>query len=149
MFWESEKDEKRNEQFDSGLTELVDVLSNRSSLFRFLWFCVALNLVLWLCVFIFHEFVNERYRQLFGASDKIGIGVLFIPLALGFFITYSLCRLKFPDIEENNLQSEMMASYNYQSHSLKRWYIWLFSILSGVLNVVLLFLVNLYLNDQL
>jgi hypothetical protein len=146
MFWEDEKEEKRNEKFDAGLSRLVDGLSDRTNLFRFLWICIALNVVLWLCVFFFHEFVNERYRQLFGVSDKIAIGVLFIPLALGFFITYSLCRLKFPDIEENNLQSEMMASFNYQSQSLKRWYIWLFSSLGGVFNVVLLFLVNLYLN---
>jgi hypothetical protein len=147
MFWEDEKEEKRNEKFDAGLSRLVDGLSDRTSLFRFLWICIALNAVLWLFALFFHEFVNERYTQLLGVSDKIGIGVLFIPLALGFFITYSLCRIKFPDIEENNLQSEMMASYNYQSQSLKRWYIWLFSILGGVLNVVLLFLVNLYLND--
>ncbi|HEX9960125.1 MAG TPA: hypothetical protein VGB00_04300, partial [Pyrinomonadaceae bacterium] len=112
MFWEDEKEEKRNEKFDAGLTKLVDVLSVRSSLFRFLWICISLNVVLWLCNFFFHEFVNGRYRQLFGASNKIAIGVLFIPLALGFFITYTLCRLKFPDIEENNLQSEMMATYN-------------------------------------
>jgi hypothetical protein len=149
MFWEDEKEEKRNEKFDADLSRLVDGLSDRTSLFRFLWICIALNAVLWLCALLFHEFVNERYRQIFNISDKIGIGVLFIPLAAGFFIIYSLCRIKFPDIEENNLQSEMMASYNYQSQSLKRWYIWLFSILGGVLNVVLLFLVNLYLNDQL
>jgi len=149
MFWESEEDEKLNEKFDAGLSGLVDGLSDRTRLFRFLWISIALNIVLWLSVIFFHEFVNERYRQLLGASNKIGIGVLIIPLALGFFITYSLCRIKFPDIEENKLQSEMMSSYNYQSRSMKRWYIWLFSICGGVLNAVLLILANLYLNDQL
>ncbi|HEX8369445.1 MAG TPA: hypothetical protein VF604_12945 [Pyrinomonadaceae bacterium] len=149
MFRETKKDEIVNEKFDAGFTELIDSLSNKTNLFRFLWICIALNAVLWLCVFFFHEFVNERYRQLFDASNKVGIGILFFPLALGFFIIYALCRIKFPDLEENNLQSEMMASYSYQAHSLKRWYIWLFSIAGGVLNVVLLFLVNFYLNDQL
>ena len=41
----------------------------------------------------------------------------------------------------------MMASFNYQAHSTKRWFVWLFSILVGVGNVALLALVTLFLNN--
>lgn len=149
MFWESNKDSAANEKIDENVSALLENLSNRSSLFRFLWICAASNAAVWLIALVFHEFANESFRRIFGASDKAGIGVLLVPFFLGVFLTYSLCRLKFPDIEENNLQSEMMASYSYQARSMKRWYIWLFSICGGILNVVLLVLVNLYLNDQL
>jgi hypothetical protein len=149
MFWETKKDEIANEKFDESLTKIVDGLSNRKSLFRFLWIFAALNVFIWITVSLFHNFVNERFRQIFDISDKAGLGILLVPFFIGIFITYSLCRLKFPDIEENKLQSEMMASYSYQAHSMKRWYIWLFSIFGGVLNVVLLVLLNLYLNEQL
>ena len=149
MFWETKKDEIANEKFDESLTKIVDGLSNRKSLFRFLWIFAALNVFIWITVSLFHKFVNERFRQIFDISDKAGLGILLVPFFIGIFITYSLCRLKFPDIEENKLQSEMMASYSYQAHSMKRWYIWLFSIFGGVLNVVLLVLLNLYLNEQL
>jgi hypothetical protein len=147
MFWETEKEERQNEDFDKVVSGLVGNLSDKIFLYRFLWISIALDLLIWLCVVIFHEAVGEAYARVFNLSGKIGIVVLGFPLMFGFFISYSLCRLKFPDIEENDLQSEMMASYNYQRHSLKRWYIWLFSILGGILNVVLLFMVNLYLND--
>ena len=149
MFWETKKDEIANEKFDESLTKIVDGLSNRKSLFLFLWIFAALNVFIWITVSLFHNFVNERFRQIFDISDKAGLGILLVPFFIGIFITYSLCRLKFPDIEENKLQSEMMASYSYQAHSMKRWYIWLFSIFGGVLNVVLLVLLNLYLNEQL
>ncbi|HEX8250328.1 MAG TPA: hypothetical protein VF599_19295 [Pyrinomonadaceae bacterium] len=149
MFGETEKDEIVNEKFDRAVSGLADNLSDKTFLYRFLWIAVAVNAVTWLCVLFFHESVNQAYSRVFDISNKIGIAVLGFPLTFGFCLIYSLCRIKFPDLEENNLQSEMMASYGYQSHSLKRWYIWLFSILGGVLNVVLLFLVNLYLNDQL
>jgi hypothetical protein len=76
---------------------------------------------------------------IFGLSDKLGISILGFPFGFGLFTAYCLCRLKFPDIEDTkNLESEMRASFNYQSHSTKRWFIWLFSILFGVINVILL-----------
>jgi hypothetical protein len=146
MFWEDEKEEKRNEKFDKAVSGFVDDLSNRTLLFRYLLLGVSLNAALWLVVLVFYETVNQGFIRLFNLNNKIAVLVLGFPLMFGFLITYTLCRLKFPDIEDNNLQSEIMASYAYQAHSLKRWYIWLFSSLGGVLNVVLLFLVNLYLN---
>lgn len=149
MFWETKKDEIVNEKFDAGITRIIGGMSNKIFLLRFLWISASINLAVWLCVVFFHQAVNQAYTRVFDLSDKIGVGILVFPLMFGFFIAYSLCRLKFPDLEENELQSEMMASYSYQAHSMRRWYIWLFSILGGVLNVVLLFLVNLYLNDQL
>lgn len=149
MFWKTKKDEIANEKFDRAVSSFVEGLSNRAFLLRCLWLFASVNIVAWLGVMFFYERVFEAFSRLFDLNNKVGVAILGVPLTLGFLITYSLCRLKFPDIEENNLQSEMMSSYNYQSHSMKRWYIWLFSICGGVLNVVLLCLANLYLNRGL
>lgn len=149
MFGQSGKDEKRDESFDRSITEMVEALAHKPALFRFLRNFVVLNTIIWLVSLFFYERVNRYYFQVFDSSNEAGIGILLVPFLLGAFITYALCRLKFPDIEDNKLQSEMMASYSYQAHSTKRWYVWLFSILGGVFNAVLIVLVNLYLNGRL
>ena len=51
--------------------------------------------------------------------------------------------------DNQNLQSEIMASFNHQSHSTKRWFIWLFSIWVGVIGVLLLIFVNLRLSNHI
>ncbi|HSK73854.1 MAG TPA: hypothetical protein VK892_19305 [Pyrinomonadaceae bacterium] len=96
------------------------------------------------------KLVYESFSLIFGLSDKLGISLLGFPFGFGLFIAYCLARLKFPDIEDNkNLESDMMASFSYQANSTKRWFIWLFSILAGVINVILLVLVTLLLNNQI
>lgn len=149
MFWQSEKDEKRDEHIDKSITEIVEALSDKSVLYRFLRNCTVLNTIVWFVAVFFYEAANYYYLQIAGMSNEAGIGILLVPFFLGTFITYSLWRLKFPDIEDNNLQSGMMASYSYQSHSMKRWYIWFFSLVGGVANVILLCLVNVCLNEWL
>jgi hypothetical protein len=76
--------------------------------------------------------------------------VLGIPFGFGLYLTYCIFRLRLPDIEDNTrLDSEVMASFAYQKESTKRWFVWLFSVLGGVVNVLLLILANMYFADEL
>lgn len=150
MFWNHEKRERENEKIAAGYSRIVEDLGNRRLLFRFLWICLSGNILVWLCVFFIPNLVYKFSSLVFGLSDKIGWILLGFPFGFGLFSAYCLARLKFSDIEDNkNLESEMMASFNYQSHSTKRWFVWLFSILIGIINVALLVLTTLFLNDQI
>ena len=150
MFWNHKKRERENEKLAANHSQIIEDLADRRLLLRFLWICLAGNIIIWLCVFLIPNPVYKFSSLIFGLSDKIGWLLLGIPFGFGLFSAYCLARLKFSDIEDNkNLESGMMASFNYQSHSTKRWFVWLFSILIGVINVALLVLTTLFLSDQI
>lgn len=150
MFWETKKSEKENEKIAADYSQIAEDLGDRRLLFRFLWICLTGNIIIWLCVFLIPNLVYKFSSLIFGLSDKIGMSLLGVPFGFGLFFAYCLARLKFPDVEDdNNLESEMMSSFNYQTRSTKRWFIWLFSILAGVTNVVFLVLTTLVLSGQI
>lgn len=149
MFWETDKSEKENAEIAAGYSQIVEDLGDRRLLLRFLWICLAGLVAAWLSVVLLPNLVYQYFSLIFDLSDKLGIAVLGLPFGLGLFTAYCLFRLKFPDVEDNkNLNSEMMASFSYQSDSTRRWFIWLFSILFGVINVALLILTTLFLSDR-
>ncbi len=149
MFWATKKSEKEDEKIAASLSQIVEDLGNRRILFRFLWICIIGNVILWLTVILIPNVVYEVSSRIFDISDKLAAFLLGIPFGLGLFTAYCLARLKFSDIEDNkNLESEMMASFNYQAHSTKRWFVWLFSILVGVGNAALLALLTVFLNNR-
>ena len=150
MFSGTKKSEKEDEKIAENFSRIVEDLGNRQLLFRFLWICIIGNVILWLTVFLIPNVVYEVSGRIFDTGNKLAALLLGIPFGFGLFTAYSLARLKFSDIEDNkNLDSEMMASFNYQAHSTKRWFVWLFSILVGVGNVALLVLTTLFLNGHI
>ena len=150
MFWENEKDEKDNEKMSESLIAFTDDLSNKSFLKRFLLFSVSTNIIIWLCILLMPETINRTFGAIFDLSNKLGAAILGIPFGLALFSAYSICRLMFPNLEDNKqLNADLMSSFDYQSDSTKRWFVWLFSILVGIINVLLIVLVNLYFTDQL
>ncbi|MEJ7848908.1 MAG: hypothetical protein WKF92_12565 [Pyrinomonadaceae bacterium] len=84
----------------------------------------------------------------FMMNDKMSKVVLAIPFTLGMAITYLIFRFKFPDIEEQNLGSEVMGSYACQADSQKRWLVWLFSTVGGVLNLLLVILATFHFGGE-
>jgi len=143
MFW---NDEEADDQLADNLNKIVDGMAEKRNLIRFLLFCGFANLIIWLCVIIFPAVISDSFVLVNDVSDKIGKATLAVPFGLGLFLAYSLFRLKFPDIEEQKLDSDLMASYRYQAHSLKRWWIWFFSVLAGILNVLLLMTLAIFLS---
>ncbi len=147
MFSPTKKSEKRDQEIAEHHSQIIEDLGNRKLLFQFLWICIAGNAVVWLFVFLMPNFVFDISSRILDAGNKLAAILLGIPFGFGLFTAYCLARLKFSDIEDNkNLESEMMASFNYQAHSTKRWFVWLFSILVGVGNVALLALTTIFLN---
>jgi hypothetical protein len=150
MFRKTEKSEKEDEKIAANIVQLVEDLGNKRLLLRFLWVCIFGNAFIWLSVLVLPNLVDTGFSVLFEFSDKLGIGALGIPFGFGLYTAYCLCRLKFPDVEDNkSLDSEILSSFNYQLQSKKRWFIWLFSILVGVFNVVSMVLTTLFLNNRI
>lgn len=149
MFGETKKDAKRNEQFDKNISQFVEDMSDRSVSKGFLILSSVALIISWLFVLLFSNFAVFFYDKLGGFSSKPVFFVLFVPFLAGFVFAYSVFRLKFPDMEENKLlESDLMASLDYQNNSNKRWLLWIFSILTGLANVVLLIIVSSALNKN-
>ena len=118
MFWETKKSEREDEKIAENYSQIVEDLGDRRLLFRFLWICIIGNVILWLTVILIPNLVYEVSSRIFDTSNKLAALLLGIPFGLGLFTAYCLARLKFSDIEDNkNLDSEMMASFNYEAHS--------------------------------
>jgi hypothetical protein len=132
-----------NSRIADGLNRAVESLSDRRAIYRSLVVLGLSNLILWLGILIFPGTVRGAFERLIGLNGKIGVAALGIPLGIGLYFSYSLFRLKFPDIEEQNIESAPMGSFNYHTHSNKRWMIWFFSTVGGVLNLLLLILVDI------
>lgn len=146
MFWKDE--DKEDDKLAENINRFVDDLNDRQTLKRFLYIFAAANLLIWLCVLVFPHAVREGFETVSGVSDKIAKITLAVPFGIGFYLTYALFRLKFPDIEEQNLESIPMASFNYNAKSAKRWRVWLLSAVGGVLNVLVLILTDIFLSGN-
>jgi hypothetical protein len=118
-------------------TRLVEKADGRRGVLMVLGLSLLANFLIWLIVLSAPEAVIVFYVSLGGVSSKLSNILFFVPVASGFMSAYSLFRWKFPDIEENrNLASGLMASFEYQNHSAKRYLIWLLSMIAGVSNAI-------------
>ena len=140
--------EKRDEEFAAFVNRAVGAMSDRHTLRLFLGVLAVANSVTWLSVIIFPNDVIHAWSKVTNIDDKIGFAVMSILFGLGMWLTYSLLRLKFPDIENQNFSPDVMATYAYQSHSTKRWWVWLFSVIGGVVNLLAIVFVDLLLNGN-
>jgi hypothetical protein len=135
------KDDDR--EIADALNRVTEGLSDRKTLHRFIVILGACNLVLWLTVLIFPASLRSAWESVNNVSGKIAIVSFGIPFGLGLYFIYSLFRLIFGDIEDQNIELAPMGSFNYHSHSQKRWLVWVFSVLGGVLNLLLLIVADL------
>lgn len=125
------------------MVDIVDSLSDRRTLLRFLAICLAMNLIIWIIAIVFADGVYAAMSRIF--PDKIGMLILGIPWGAGMYATYCILRLRSPTIEDSkHLDSDLMASFAYQSASTKRWFVWLFAVIGGMVNVLLLVIANMY-----
>lgn len=139
------EDRKTDEAIAKNFTSVVDSMADRNFLWRLFLIGILTNFLIWSAIFLMPEKIYQGFSLVSSLSDKLGIGLLGIPLFLTAFTVYALFRFKFPDIEEQKLDSEMMSTYSYQKHSAKRFWIWIGSISIGVVNTLLLIFADLYL----
>ncbi len=142
-FEKEDSDDRIAEKINEG----VEAMSDRRVLVRYVLVLGTVNLLIWLSVLIFSGSVRDGFSQVWAGSDRIAKVVLAIVFGIGMWLTYSLFRLKFPDIEEQRLDSDVMGSFAYQSNSTKRWMVWVLSAVGGIVNVGLLVVVAMALSS--
>jgi hypothetical protein len=136
-FWQ---EDKSDDQFAEKLSRGVEAMSDRRTLIRFIWILGTINLLIWLSVLIVPVDVRDGFDTVSQLNRKVGGIVLALVLGLGMWLSYSLLRLKFPDIEEQRLDADVMGSFAYQSDSTKKYRVWLFSAIGGIVNLGLMIL---------
>ena len=141
------EDSKPDAEIAKDFSYVVDSMADRNILKRFHLIGVLANFLIWSAVILMPEKIYQGFSLIGGLSDKVAIGLLGIPLFFTAFTIYALFRLEFPDIEEQNFDSEMMSTFAYQRHSAKRFWIWIGSFAVGVVNTLLLIIADFYLQE--
>ncbi|MEO8042398.1 MAG: hypothetical protein ABI646_07310 [Acidobacteriota bacterium] len=131
-------DEDTDDKLAEVVNRNVDALTDRRTLLRYLSVLGIVNVLIWLSVLIFPVEVRDGFTQVWQTSDTVAKIVLALVFGLGMWLSYSLFRLKFPDIEEQRLDADVMASFHFQSNSSKRFAVWVLSVVGGILNLALL-----------
>ena len=138
MFWRDDEDD--DDQIAETLSRGVEAMSDRLTLLIFISILGGINLLIWASVLIVPADVRDGFERVSHVNQKISAIVLALVFGLGMWLSYALFRLKFPDIEEQKLDADVMGSFAYQSDSTKRYRVWLFSAVGGIVNVGLMFL---------
>jgi len=140
--------DERREQRDEELAALVirnmEAMSDRRTLHVYISVLAAVNGLIWLCVAVFPRDVEYAWGKVSDLDDRIAAVMIAIIFGLGFWLTYTLFRLKFPNIEEQNLDKQFLSSFHYSQHSIKRFRIWVASVVGGMLNVLALMIFEIY-----
>ncbi len=140
--------EKRDEEFAAIWNGAVDAMSDRRTLWRFLGILATANSVIWLSVIIFPRNVSNAWSKVTDVNDKFGALVVAIIFGIGLWLTYSILRLRIPDVEDQTLDAEIFGSVTYHARANKRFFVWLFSTVGGVVNVLGIVIVELALSGN-
>ena len=129
------------------LSRGLEAMSDGRTLRRYTAILAGLNILIWAAVLLTPHDVRYAFVQAQDLNRKISAIVFGLVLGIGMFFAYSLLRLRFPDVENQNLEADVMATYSYQAHSTFRWRVWLASAVFGVVNLLLLIAVDLWLTS--
>jgi hypothetical protein len=140
MFWKDEEEESKLSKWFFGQ---IEGRAPNYTLKQFLSLCLIVNIAIWFVVLVFPNYVYSAVNYATMVSDKLLWVIIGIPLWFSAWFVYCLFRLKFPDIDEETLDSEIMSSYSFQNNSTKHWKIWIASITFGVVNAALLVFADL------
>lgn len=144
-FW---NDEDGDERTAANLNHALQRMADRTVLKRFFFVCLGLNVLIWISVLLFPRDVHGAFRSVHDASNKLSSTVLGLIFGIGMFLAYTIFRLRFPDIEEQDFNADVMATFAYQSRSTRRWRVWLVSTAFGVVNLILLVGLDLWLTSR-
>ena len=135
-FWQEDSDD--DDKFAETVNTSVDAMSDRRTLLRFIYILGTINLLIWASVLFVPAAVRDGFNRVWNVNQKISMIVLALVFGVGMWLSYSLFRLKFPDIEEQRLDADIMGSFAYQSDSTKKYRVWMFSAVGGIVNVGLM-----------
>jgi hypothetical protein len=130
--------EKQDDLMDAAVSKFVEKADGRRRLLTILGLSLLGNFLIWMIVLFTPDAIMFTAALIGGFSSKLRNVLFLIPVASGFMSAYSVFRMIFPDIENNrNLATGLMASFEYQNNSGKRYAIWILSMIAGVLNTAL------------
>ena len=137
------KHDSRDEEFANLINRNLDALRDRDTLHLYTAILACLNAAVWFSLIFFPRGVRNGLNTVGDLDEKIVSVVIAIVFALGFWLTYVLFRMKFPDLEDPKFDDEVFASFHYSRHSVKRFRVWVASTVGGILNVIVLWLIML------
>jgi len=122
---------------------LVEQMADRTKLYRALIIFGGLNLLIWLGILVFPSDVSVAFAKVNDLDPKMGFIVIAFIFGIGLFFSYGAIKLIFPDVEDVRLERTPMASFGYGEQAQKRWMVWLFAVIGGVLNLLWMIIVDI------
>lgn len=139
--------ESRDEAFAALVGRHIEAMSDRRSLRVYAVISASVNCLIWLSVLIVPRDVAFAWQKVFDLEPKIGGFVIAGIPGLGLLLTYSLIRLKFPDVEDVDLDSDVFSTLEYNAKANRRFWVWIFAATGGILNVIALVLAAIVLRS--
>jgi hypothetical protein len=139
----ADRRERRDEELADIVLRNMEALSDRRNLKIYISVLAGINAVIWLCVIAFPSDVEDAWQKVDELDQKITAVMIAIIFGVGFWLTYTLFRLGFPDIEDQTLDRTFLSSFDHSQRSLKRFRVWVASAAGGVLNVLALTVVEI------
>jgi len=136
------RQERRDEEMAKVMIRHVDALSHRPTLKIYISVLAGIEILLWAAVLIRPFDVMAAFKKVGDVDDKLVAFFLAAVWGLGLWLTYSLFRLKFPDLEKVQQDDGVMSAFSAQENSVRKVRIWVLSVAGGVLNLIALAVVE-------
>ena len=136
------RQERRDEEFEAAVSQHVDALSHRPTLRIYIALLAGVDLLFWAAVLIRPFDVKTALNKVADVNDKLVALFLFMIWGIGLWLTYSLFRLKFPDLEDIHQDEGIMSAFSTQQNAMRKVRIWVLSVAGGVLNSLALAIVD-------
>lgn len=136
--WTHDANDRFEEKWNRRLTKHVDAMSDRKTLWKYIYVLASVNLLMWLSVLVRPFDVLTAFETIGSIDDRLVLTILIGIFAIGMWLTYALFRVRFPRLEERDYEPELMATYTYHLNWTRKFRIWVTSVVGGVLNLLAL-----------
>jgi hypothetical protein len=141
-------DDKLDAMTSRGLTAMTTDMRSRRHSFRATVVSFTIVLISWLLLLLLPQFIHYLVIAVSLITSKGGLILLLVPLVSMLFGVYSLFRLWFPDLENEEHEAGLMQSYQYQSDSHKAYKVWVVSSIAATLNTLGSAITYIYIMDE-
>lgn len=132
------REEKREARMDALLTSHVNAMSNRGTLNVYASVLGGISILFWVAVLLRPHDILAAFEKVGSVNDRLVGAVLALVFAIGMRLTYSLFRLKFPDLEDRSQAGDVMSSYADWERMSRNLSVWVASVSGGVINLLAL-----------
>ncbi len=132
------RQERREDELASVVIRNVDAMSDRATLKRYIYVLSGVNILFWAAVLIRPFDVLKAFEIVAEVNDKIVVFVFAAVFGIGMWLTYSIFRLKIPDLEEIKDGREVMTAFADQENSTRKVRVWVTAVTCGLLNLLAL-----------